>query len=76
MEDRYKYPSCALRFDVNGSDTKEAFIGRITRSEEENNYNTRSGGGNVQWLLGPNSRTVGSIHYDVWKGTASGLSTS
>ncbi|WP_291571453.1 S8 family peptidase [Clostridium sp. UBA4548] len=76
-KDRYRYASCALRFDVNGSDTKEVFMSRISKAiEEENNDIIKSGGGNVNWLLGPNSRNVGSIHSDVWKGTAAELATS
>lgn len=76
-KDRYRYPSCALRFDVNGSDTKEVFMSRISKAiEDENNDIARSGGGNVQWLLGPNNRNVGSIHSDVWQGTAAALATS
>lgn len=76
-KDRYRYPSCALRFDVNGSDTKEVFMSRISKAvEEENDDIIKSGGGNVKWLLGPNNRNVGSIHSDVWKGTASALATS
>lgn len=76
-KDRYRYPSCALRFDVNGADTKEVFMSRISKAiEDENNDVARSGGGNVQWLLGPNNRNVGSIHSDVWQGTAAALATS
>lgn len=76
-KNKYRYASCALRFDVNGSDTKDAFIGRISKAmEEENEDIVKSGGGNVQWLLGPNNRNVGSIHSDTWQGTAAGLATS
>lgn len=76
-KDRYRYPSCALRFDVNGSDTKEVFMSRISKAvEDENNDIIKSGGGNVNWVLGPHNRNVGTIHSDVWQGTAAALSTS
>lgn len=76
-KDRYRYPSCALRFDVNGSDSKEVFMNRISKAvEEENNDIIKSGGGNVNWVLGPNNRNVGTIHSDVWQGTAASLATS
>ncbi|MGY0372327.1 S8 family peptidase [Clostridium sp. JNZ J1-5] len=76
-KDRYRYASCALRFDVNGSDTKDVFMSRISKAiEDENNDIIKSGGGNVNWLLGPNNGNVGSIHSDVWQGTAAELATS
>lgn len=77
-KDRYRYSSCALRFDVNGSDTKEMFMERINKAvqDENNDKINKSSGGNIKWTLGPNNRNVGSIHSDIWNGTAAGLSTS
>ncbi len=70
-KDRYRYPSCGLRFDVNGGLARNEFkrkISRIMDEEiEDNDSNTESG---VQWKLGPNARNVGSIHSDIWLGTA------
>lgn len=76
-KDRYRYASCALRFDVNGTDTREMFICRINaaaEAEEEDVHN--SGGGGVKWILGYNNRHHGSIHSDIWEGTAAQLATS
>ena len=33
-KDRYRYVSCGLRFDVNGTDTKEGFLRRINAAME------------------------------------------
>lgn len=74
-KDRYRYASCALRFDVNGNDTREAFLSRINAamdSEEE----VFSAGGGANWLIGPNSRHRGSIHSDIWTGRAADLAVS
>jgi hypothetical protein len=73
-KDRYRYPSCLLRFDVNGTDSKEAFLRRINaaiQDEEE-----RSEGGGVSWTLGPRNRNKGSIHSDTWQTTAAQLAES
>ena len=76
-KDRYRYASCALRFDVNGTDTKDMFIRRINAAVEDEEESTgRSEGGGINWMLGYNNRHHGSIHSDVWEGTAAQLATS
>lgn len=74
-QNKYRYPSSLLRFQVNGSDSKEEFLSRINKAAElDDDYTSRSS--NVKWLLGPNNRDVGSIHSDTWMGTAAELATS
>jgi hypothetical protein len=74
-KDRYRYASCALRFDVNGTDSKEAFLKRINAvNKDDEGYS--SGGGGVNWLIGEHTRNLGSIHSDIWSGTAAELATS
>jgi uncharacterized protein YrzB (UPF0473 family) len=76
---RYSYASCALRFDINGNETKEQFISRINlaaREEEEGEVTSSSTSNNVNWILGTNARNKGSIHSDIWETTASQLATS
>lgn len=75
-KDRYRYPSCLLRFDINGTDTKESFLQRINAAIESNENDLESEGGNVKWLLGKQNRHLGSIHSDTWEGTAAELATS
>lgn len=76
-KDRYRYPSCGLRFETNGSLTEEEFRWKISRMSEDENYSeTQTRGISPKWLLGANNRNVGSIHSDVWKGTAAELAIS
>ncbi|MED3791072.1 S8 family peptidase [Niallia alba] len=75
-KDRYRYPSCLLRFDVNGTDSKESFLQRINAAADSDDNDLDSGGGNVKWVLGKQNRHLGSIHSDLWQGTAAELATS
>lgn len=73
-KNKYRYPSCNLRFEVNGNDNKEDFIKRISKvvaaEEKGEEYSSSS---SVKWLLGPTKRNVGSIHSDVWIGNGADL---
>ena len=77
-KDRYRYPSFALRFDVKSpSEEKEDFLRRINvaaRSEDEGHPGTQSA--SDYWLIGANGRDKGSIHSDIWRGTAAELAAS
>lgn len=75
-KDRYRYPSCALRFDVNGTDTREMFLSRINAAAEMEDEGYESDGGSINWLIGKNNRHLGSIHSDIWQGTAAELAVS
>ena len=76
--DKYKYASCNLRFEVNNSDeSEEDFkkrINKLMREDEEDKGNGSSGSG--RWTLGKNNRCIGSIHSDIWEGTAAELCQS
>jgi hypothetical protein len=76
-QDRYRYASHALRFDlISPSETKEQFIKRINkaaRDEEEGHPGTQSA--SDHWIIGQ-ARDKGSIHSDIWEGTASALADS
>ncbi len=77
-KDRYRYASFALRFDVNSpEETKEEFVKRINvaaRMEDEVHPGTRSSADH--WFLGAHARDKGSIHSDIWEGSAQELATS
>lgn len=75
-KDRYRYPSCLLRFDVNGTATREAFLARINKAAMDEENEVISDGGSVSWTLGKNNRHLGSIHSDSWHTTAAELATS
>lgn len=77
-KDKYKYPSCNLRFEVNsGNENKNEFINRISKiisEEEETEVEVKAS--SIKWVLGPNNRNVGSIHSDTWIGNGAELSMS
>jgi len=71
---RYQYQSHGLRFDVRrpGENTRE-FRLRINRAVEDDDETSSTGSSDSGWLLGKNARHRGSIHSDVWTGSAADL---
>jgi hypothetical protein len=70
---RHRYASHGLRFRVkSATESLNEFRARINQSarEEEEGYSTGAGG--EEWLLGT-FRDRGSIHSDIWRGTAADL---
>ncbi|AEF85599.1 Y4bN protein [Treponema primitia ZAS-2] len=66
--DKYRYPSCQLRFDVkNINETKKDFLKRIDVKMREDNDRGSGYSGSTEWFLGPQNRDVGSIHSDFKK---------
>lgn len=76
-KDRYRYPSCGLRFDViNSNETIEDFKKRVNvkmRGDDKADSGDGSSG-SERWFLGSDNRDVGSIHSDFIKATAAELS--
>lgn len=72
-KDRYRYPSCGLRFDViNADETIEDFKKRVNvkmRGEDRSDRGDGSSGSD-RWFLGSENRDVGSIHSDFIKTSA------
>lgn len=75
-KDRYRYPSCLLRFDLNNTNEDlEDFKKRINRASRDGEGDSGDGtSGSNRWYLGKKNRDVGSIHCDIWHGTAADLS--
>ena len=76
--DRYRYASHGFRFDVKSpGETNTDFLKRINtavRADEEGHPGTESV--SSHWLIGANGRNKGSIHSDIWMGTAAELASS
>lgn len=73
---RYGYPSHALRFVMNGPGESEAeFLRRVNQQAREDGKSPGTEGPGNRWLIGQ-ARDVGSIHSDIWRGTAADLSQS
>lgn len=73
---RYRYQSHGLRFDVRrpGESTRE-FRARINRAVVDEENSTGTGGAESGWLLGISARHRGSVHSDVWRGSAADLAS-
>jgi len=73
-ENRYRYASHALRFDVNGpGESGDEFIRRINNQARDDGEHSGTEG--IDWLIGE-ARNVGSIHSDIWQGRAVDLAGS
>lgn len=74
VRSRYRYQSHGLRFDVQRPlETIDAFRSRVnvaTRDEEEGADGSDA---DPSWLIGPQGRHRGSLHGDIWRGTAAEL---
>ena len=75
-KDRYRYPSHGLRFEVNGPGEAETeFVQRINMKARDDEEHPGTEGANDHWTIGA-ARNVGSIHSDIWSGTAAQLALS
>ena len=75
-KDRYRYASHALRFELNGpGEDEEEFVQRVNRRAREDDEHPGTEGAADHWRLGE-TRNVGSIHSDLWSGTAVELAGS
>jgi len=75
-ENRYRYASHALRFDVKGPGESEAeFVQRINDQARDDGERPGTEGIGQNWVIGE-ARNVGSIHSDIWKGRAADLAAS
>lgn len=77
-KDKYRYPSCGLVFDVNNpTESKEEFKRRISKAmRDEDEDKSAVSNDSSRWLIGSQNRNIGSIHSDIWEGTAADLSQS
>ena len=73
---RYGYASHGLRFELrHPTETTEMFRKRINeaaRAQDEGRP-PQQGSDSQEWCFGPDLRTVGSIHTDIWRGRAADL---
>ncbi len=76
---KHRYQSHGLRFDVKRptdmNDTE--FLKRITKAAwDKDEDSVNSAADYRSWTVGPNLRCKGSVHSDVWTGTAAQLAAS
>jgi hypothetical protein len=72
---RHRYSSHALRFDVKSpTESADDFRKRLNEQAlEEDEEKPRAGADSTSWFLGEQARNKGSIHSDIWVGTAADL---
>ena len=71
---KYKYSSHGLRFDVKRPlESIEDFQRRINQQARDEDYSQRATQESGEWTLGERSRSLGSVHSDIWRGTATEL---
>jgi predicted transcriptional regulator YdeE len=72
---RHRYASHGLRFEVKGAtESLDEFHKRLNqRALEEDEDKPSTGGDSSDWYLGEHARNRGSLHSDIWVGTAADL---
>jgi hypothetical protein len=69
-KERYSYASHGLRFDINGpEESEEEFVRRVNNSARGDGY-LKTAGAADHWVIGSATRNLGSIHSDIWVGSA------
>jgi len=75
-DNRYRYASHALRFEVNGpGESENEFVRRVNNQAREDDEHPGTAGPGDRWLMW-DARNVGSIHSDIWDGQAAELAGS
>ena len=73
---RYRYESHGLRFDVKRPfETRPAFRARINAAARNEYLETQGSDDDPLWLIGKQGRHRGSLHGDIWRGTAADLAS-
>lgn len=76
LESSYSYPSYSLKFSVRKStDTREDHLKKVNKAiRDEDNSSVKNKKQYDGWQLGKNA-FVGSVHSDIWEGSASDLAS-
>lgn len=74
---KYYYPSHRLRFDVKRplDATTEDFVARVNAAAVRADEGSSASPSDPDWCLGERQRHRGSLHQDVWEGTAADLAS-
>ncbi len=77
VRSRYRYESHGLRFDVKRPhETVDDFRARINAAAKDEEEGTRRARDrDTAWLIGKQIRHRGSLHADIWRGTAADLAS-
>jgi hypothetical protein len=73
---RYRYESHWLRFDVKRPyESEDDFRSRINAAARDEGEGTFARGDDPGWLIGKQNRHKGSLHSDIWQGSAADLAS-
>ena len=73
---RYRYESHGLRFDVRRPlESLDVFRRRINAVARDDAFETERRGDDPLWLIGKRGRHRGSVHGDIWRGSAADLAS-
>ena len=76
VRSRYRYESHGLRFDVKRAlESTDEFRHRINLAARDEEAGRGQGGDDPSWLIGGQTRHRGSLHGDIWQGTAADLAS-
>ena len=76
VRSRYRYESHCLRFDVKRSaESIEDFRTRINAAARDEETGSSTGGDDPNWMIGKQARHRGSLHSDIWRGSAAELAS-
>ncbi|MBS3948130.1 MAG: S8 family peptidase [Dethiobacter sp.] len=76
VRSRYRYESHGLRFDVKRPlESEDDFRSRINAAARDEEEGTYGGGDDSAWLIGIKKRHKGSLHSDIWRGSAADLAS-
>lgn len=74
VRSRYRYESHGLRFDIKRpTETVDEFRRRVNQIAREETNDSSVSSEDQGWLIGPNGRHKGSLHGDIWQGSAADL---
>lgn len=73
---RYRYESHCLRFDVKRSaESIEDFRTRVNAAVRDEETGSSPVGDDPNWMIGKQARHRGSLHSDIWRGSAAELAS-
>jgi len=76
VKSRYRYESHGLRFDVKrAAESPDDFRARINAAARDEEEGTQSKTEDPNWVVGTKNRHKGSLHSDIWRGSAADLAS-
>ncbi len=76
IRSRYRYESHGLRFEVKRPlESEHDFRVRINAAARDEEEGTHTGGEDTGWVIGKQNRHKGSLHSDIWQGSAVDLAS-